>query len=67
MAKLDFRKLEPCGKCPHCSINCWNETGGKPAIWPCGLEGCPYPRGNVIAFPRSETGTSLAQIVYSGS
>lgn len=67
MKALDFRKLEPVGKCSHCGINCWAETNNEPAIWPCGVEGCPYPRGQVIQFPRSATGTSLAQIIYSGS
>jgi hypothetical protein len=67
MPKLDFRKLEPCGKCSHCGINCWAETDGKPAIWPCGVPGCPYPSNNVVMFPRSATGTSLSQIIYSGS
>jgi hypothetical protein len=67
MPKLDFRKLEPCGKCSHCGINCWSETDGNPAIWPCSVSGCPYPAGNVVAFPRSATGTSLSQIIYSGS
>lgn len=67
MSKLDFRKLEPCGKCSNCGINCWDETGEKPAIWPCGLSGCPYPSNNVVAFPSSPTGSSLSHIIYSGS
>lgn len=67
MARLNFRKMQPTGKCTHCGINCWAETDNQPAIWPCGLEGCPYPRGEVVQFPKSATGTSLSQIIYSGS
>ena len=67
MARLNFRKMQPTGKCAHCGINCWAETDNQPAIWPCGLEGCPYPRGEVVQFPKSATGTSLSQIIYSGS
>lgn len=67
MAKLDFRKLEPVSKCVRCGINCWAETDNKPAIWPCGVEGCPYPTSNVTQFSRSPTGSSLSHIIYSGS
>jgi hypothetical protein len=56
------KPLTKSGTCKHCTINCWAERGGKPAIWPCGLEGCPYPRGEVVAFPKSMTGSSMLQI-----
>ncbi len=67
MKKLDFRNLEPVSKCPTCGINCWAETDNKPAIWPCGVPGCPYPHDKAEAFESSMTGTSLGQIIYSGS
>ena len=59
MAKKPLTKT---GTCPHCTINCWAENQGKPSVWPCGVDGCPYPRGQVIAFPKSATGSSLLQI-----
>ena len=66
MPELDFRKLEPTGKCPICDINCWAETNNEPAIWPCGLNGCPYPPRKQTRFALSSTGSSLAQITYMG-
>jgi hypothetical protein len=65
--KLDFKKLQPTGKCPHCGINCWAETNNEPAIWPCGVGGCPYPHKPQAPFALSSTGSSLALIVYDGS
>lgn len=67
MSKLDFRKMEPTGKCPNCGINCWSETSNEPAIWPCGVPGCPYPHKPQRPFERSAVGSSLSMIVYSGS
>ncbi len=67
MSKLDFRKMEPSGKCPNCGINCWSETNNEPAIWPCGVPGCPYPHKPQRPFERSAVGSSLSMIVYSGS
>jgi len=67
MTKLDFRKLDPAINCPTCGINCWAETDNKPAIWPCGVPGCPYPQEKYTSFESSMTGTSLGQIIYSGS
>jgi hypothetical protein len=64
--KQSYANYTLTGRCAHCGINCWKETNGMPAIWPCGIEGCPYPRHNVVQFPRSATGTSLAQITYEG-
>ena len=68
MRKLDFRNLKPAGKCPVCGINTWKETGNEPAIFPCGLEHCPYEkdgkkRRQKIEFERSAVGNSLALIV----
>jgi hypothetical protein len=67
MSKLAFKKLQPCGKCSVCGINCWTETAGEPAIWPCGVPGCPYPHKPQTRFDKSPTGSSLSMIVYSGS
>jgi len=41
------KKLQPeCGKrtgsCPVCQINCWEKQNNMPAIFPCGIAGCPY-------------------------
>lgn len=63
---MDFKKLQPTGKCPVCGINCWAEYNNEPAIWPCGIEKCPYTKDNVIKFDRSSTGSSLSQIFYGG-
>ena len=63
---LDFRSLKPSGTCKVCGINCWKETNNEPAIWPCGINGCPYPHKPQTRFSLSSTGSSLAQIVYSG-
>ena len=40
MAKKDFGNVV--GKCEICTINLWDSTDGKPAIWPCNVNGCPY-------------------------
>ena len=40
MAKKDFGNVV--GKCSICTINLWDSTDGKPAIWPCNVNGCPY-------------------------
>ncbi len=55
--------LTKTGTCKHCGINCYAEKHGEPAVWPCGVDGCPYPpRGKVIPFAVSATGSSLLQI-----
>ncbi len=59
----NLKTSKPIGTCPNCGINCWPETGGKPAVWPCGVGGCPYPTAQIIQFPQSFTGSSLLQIV----
>lgn len=67
MSKIDYRATKPSGKCPTCGINCWKEHDDKPAIWPCRIEGCPYPQSaKVVAFPRSSTGSGLQLIESSG-
>jgi len=58
--KLDYRNMTPVGKCPKCGINCWAEHNNEPAIWPCGLDECPYPDKSMKGFDRSSTGSSLA-------
>jgi hypothetical protein len=40
MAKQDYGDCT--GKCPICTINLWSSTGGKPVIFPCNIEKCPY-------------------------
>ena len=67
MAKANFG--ECVGKCSVCTINLWTVAGGKPAIWPCNIEKCPYEdpkkqnrRSNMFEF--SQTGSGLAQIEF---
>lgn len=67
MAKTNYGECT--GKCPVCTINLWEATGNKPAIWPCNIENCPYedPKTqNRDAFFRdaSHTGSGLAQIDF---
>ena len=58
--------LTKTGTCKNCGINCYAEKHNEPAIWPCGVEGCPYPkRGQIVNFPKSMTGSSLLQIASS--
>jgi hypothetical protein len=56
------KPLTKSGTCKNCGINCYKEKANQPTVWPCGVEGCPYPRGEIIAFPQSATGSSLLQI-----
>lgn len=67
MSKPDYRNMEPTGKCSVCGINCWEKNAGEPAIWPCGVAGCPYPHRPQKPFELSVVGSSLSMIVYSGS
>lgn len=65
MKKLDYRNIKPCGKCVICSINLWDEHGGKPAphTYPCRIENCAHPTSAaIIQFPRSLTGSAIALI-----
>lgn len=57
------KQLTKTGTCKHCGINCWAECGGQPSVWPCRVDGCPYPdTAKIIQFPASATGSSLLQI-----
>tara|TARA_R110002020_G_scaffold461740_1_gene680767 strand:- start:2378 stop:2569 length:192 start_codon:yes stop_codon:yes gene_type:complete len=38
--KKEYGKIT--GRCSVCTINCWDKTEGKPAIFPCGITDCPY-------------------------
>lgn len=40
MPKKDFGNIV--GSCPVCDIACWDSAGGKPVVWPCNVEKCPY-------------------------
>ncbi|NDC22288.1 hypothetical protein EBZ57_02870 [bacterium] len=65
MAKQNYGECT--GKCPVCTINLWSSTGGKPVIFPCNIEKCPYEHpkkqnrhlGQHLLSP---TGSGLAQI-----
>lgn len=66
---MKFREMDPCGKCKVCGINLWEETGGKPAIWPCGVQNCPYEteeEQRAIRYDRSAIGGSLQLTIYEG-
>ena len=68
------------GTCPVCSINLWDTTNGKPAIWPCGVvarsikEGksgdCPYEtaedRKALTQQEFSAVGSGLLAIIEQG-
>lgn len=67
MAKKDFGTAV--GKCEICTINLWDSTGGKPAIWPCNIEKCPYEdparqNRHIGESILSATGSGLAQIDF---
>ena len=38
--KHDFGTIV--SKCDICGINQWDSCGGKPTIWPCNVQNCPY-------------------------
>ena len=40
MAKRNLGEVV--SKCGVCGINEWDSCGGKPAVWPCNVQGCPY-------------------------
>ena len=58
------------GVCPVCDINCWDASDGKPAIFPCGVKGCPH---ETVEFQKSigleqlfsDTSSGLSQILES--
>jgi hypothetical protein len=65
MAKQDYGDCV--GKCTICTINLWSYTGGKPAIFPCNIEKCPYEdpkkqNRHLGQYLMSPTGSGLAQI-----
>jgi hypothetical protein len=65
MAKQDYGECT--GKCPICTINLWGSTGGKPVIFPCNIEKCPYEdptkqNRKITDLNFSLTGSGLAQI-----
>ena len=70
MAKKDFGTKV--GKCDLCGINCWDASGGLPAIWPCSINACPHEtplqlEHNTIKIETSQTGSGLALLLESGS
>lgn len=64
MAKLNYRELNPTGKCKTCGINLWSEHDNKPAVWPCGVPACPYPHKPAAEIEHSAVGSSLNHTVY---
>tara|TARA_B100002019_G_C21005658_1_gene467481 strand:- start:490 stop:693 length:204 start_codon:yes stop_codon:yes gene_type:complete len=67
MAKKDFGNVV--GKCSICTINLWDSTDGKPAIWPCNVKGCPYEskakQNQLDKIPfQSPTGSGIGQIDF---
>lgn len=65
MAKQNFGTKT--GVCGVCGINCWDN--GKPAIWPCGVKGCPYETAEQQAnigkdYEVSDVGNSLQLPIY---
>ena len=56
------------GVCSVCNINCWDASDGKPAIFPCGVKGCPHETAEFqqsigIEQLFSDTSSGLAQIL----
>ena len=56
-------------KCKICGINEWDLSDGKPAIWPCNLEGCLYEDAQSQHLHHNErdfswTGSGLGQIDF---
>ncbi len=67
MPKKDFGNIV--GTCDICNINLWDSTNGKPAIWPCNLEGCLYEDSQSQHLHHNErdfswTGCGLGQIDF---
>jgi len=68
MPKRDFGTVV--SKCEICGINQWDSCDGKPAIWPCNIQSCPYenPLAQNLIQPSTEivslTGSGLAQIEF---
>jgi len=52
------------GACNVCEINLWDGCGNRPAIFPCGVKGCPYETASEQAnIEFSAYGSSLAQLI----
>jgi len=67
MAKRNFGEVV--SRCEVCGINEWDSCGGKPAIWPCNVQGCPYenPLAQNLAINEdtwSKIGSGLGQIDF---
>lgn len=69
MAKKKIDYGECTGKCSVCTINLWSSADGKPVIFPCNIEGCPYEDASkqnksLGLLEISPTGSGLAQIEF---
>lgn len=67
MAKANYG--ECVGTCPICTINLWSSTDGKPVVWPCNIDKCPYEdpkkqNKHLGILDASSTGSGLAQIEF---
>jgi len=67
VAKKDYGTCV--GKCEICTINLWDSAGGKPVVWPCNIEGCPYEDADKQNLKLKDdwfsiTGSGLAQIDF---
>ena len=67
MVKRNFGEVV--SKCGVCGINQWDSCGGKPAIWPCNVQGCPdeNPLAQNISInveTWSKIGSGLGQIDF---
>lgn len=67
MAKQDYGDCV--GKCEVCTINLWSSTEGKPVVWPCNIENCPYEdpkqqNRHLDMRTASLIGSGLAQIDF---
>ena len=67
MVKRNFGTIV--GTCEICNINMWDSSDGKPTIWPCNIESCPYesPLSQHSHHGKrdfSSTGSGLGQIDF---
>ena len=67
MAKRNLGEVV--SKCGVCGINEWDSCGGKPAVWPCNVQSCPYenPLAQNISINEetwSKIGSGLGQINF---
>ena len=67
MVKRNFGTIV--GTCEICNINMWDSSDGKPTIWPCNIENCPYesPLSQHSHHGKREfssTGSGLGQIDF---